>query len=93
MACNRYSSVMLEFAYPPYTTLSVTRRVWNQKSDTVVSSDTNPASASISVYSNYSSGPTCYWDNAAGCVLCVRKDEKLLVFIVNRQSDCCVLGL
>ena len=66
---DRYSSVMLEMVYPRDTTLSVTSRVWHQSSDTDVTSDVIPASASVSSCSSCRSGPAYYWNDSIGSVL------------------------
>ena len=78
---------MLEFSYPPYTTLSVTRRVVQHNTDAVVINDVIAASASISTYRNYNEGPAYYWDDRAGCVLAVNPSINLDMFNGHLKPD------
>jgi len=46
--------------------IAVTQRVWDQRTDQVVSSSHVAASTTLDALDHYDSGPTYYFDNAAG---------------------------
>jgi len=71
---------MLEIFYRPRSTLSVTRRVWHQRSNTVTSSEVILSSTSLSAYLGHSSGPTYYWDDASGSVFFAYKKYRNVNF-------------
>jgi len=61
----RYSSLALEIQYPVGTVLTVTQRVWDQRTDHVTSRS-NVVAITLDDFDNYNSGPTYYWDSTKG---------------------------
>jgi len=57
---------MLEIQYPAGTMLTVTLRVWDQRTDRVTDSSSVVASATLDAYNNYYSGPTYHFDSGNG---------------------------
>jgi len=57
---------MLEIQYPVGTMLTVTQRVWDQRTDRVTDSSSVVASTTLDDYNNYYLGPTYHFDSGTG---------------------------
>jgi len=62
----RYSVLALAIQYPASTAVTVSERVWDQKTDHVINSSRVVVMTTQDAFNSYNWGPAYYWDNRTG---------------------------